>query len=87
VDSKSSLILIIGDIMSNPSSIYNSGLQYVCDRDPQTQEPTVQEFIIANFNSPNKVEWINTVSRDSFLLTNVDINGNLLWSKYNLTSI
>jgi hypothetical protein len=73
--------------MSDPSSVYNSGLQYYCDRDPQTQEPTIQDFVIANFNSPNKVEWLNTTTRDSFLLVNVDIDNNLLWSKYNLTPL
>lgn len=73
--------------MSDPASTYNSGLQYFCDRDPLPQEPTIQEFVVANFNSPNKVEWLNTVTRDSFLLVNVDVDNNLLWSRYNLSPL
>lgn len=74
-----------------PSSTYNSGLQYIDDRDPQTQEPTIQDFVLKNFQSPNKVEWLNTATRDTFILFNVlnpvyDNNGNLVsgdlqWAK------
>lgn len=77
--------------MSDPSSVYMSGLRYYADRDPQKQEPAIQAFVITNFNSHNEVSWLNTTTMDIFILyniinTTVDNNGvivagDLQWSK------
>lgn len=68
--------------MSDPSSVYCNGLRYTCDRDPTTTEPTIYDFVVGNFNSWNIVEFVNTVSKDNFRLTNILENGDLIWSKY-----
>lgn len=73
--------------MSDPNSIYMNGLCYQCDRDPEQQEPIIQDFVIANFQSGNKVEWYNTSTNTWSILTNVDSSNNLLWSSYDLTPI
>lgn len=76
---------------SDPSSVYMNGLGYFAERDPQTQEPTIQDFVIANFNSHNRVQWENTSSHDLFTLIKIDnpvyddqgviISGDLHWGK------
>lgn len=71
--------------MSDPSSIYCSGLRYVCDRDPDTEEATIYDFVVANFNSWNTVEWVNTVSKTQFRLFNVDEDGKLIWKVIDLS--
>ena len=76
--------------MSDPSSVYMNGLRYVCDRDPQSSEPTLDiNFLIANFGSPsyNKIEWLNTTSGVNFVLVNIDSSNKLYWSSYNLTPL
>jgi hypothetical protein len=74
----------------DPVSVYMNGLRYVCDRDPQTTEPTLDiNFLIANFSAPsyNKIEWLNNVTGAMSVLTNIDSSNNLYWSYYNLTPI
>lgn len=75
---------------SDPSSIYMNGLSYFADRDPQTQEPTIQDFVIANFNAHNRVQWENTDTHDLFTLIKIDnpviengviVSGDLSWGK------
>jgi len=53
------------------------------------QEPTIQDFVVGNFNNGNKVEWYNTVTNTWSILTYVDSanDNNLNWSYYNLTPI
>lgn len=74
----------------DPASVYMSGLGYFANRDPQSQEPTIQEFVIANFNSHNRVQWENTDSHDLFTLIRIDnpvydggviVGGDLIWGK------
>lgn len=74
----------------DPSSVYMNGLGYFADRDPQTQEPTIQDYVIANFNSHNRVQWENTDTHDLFTLINIDnpvydsgviVSGDLHWGK------
>lgn len=72
--------------MSDPSSVYMSGLCYRCDRDPTQQEPTIQDFVVSNFESGNKVEWFNTATNTWLILTNAD-SENLYWSYYNVTAL
>lgn len=71
--------------MSDPSSVYCNGLRYTCDRDPTATEPTIYDFVVANFASWNIVEWVNTASLDNFRLTNIDGSGNLIWGKFNFS--
>lgn len=75
--------------MSSPSSIYQNGLKYYDNRDPLPIEPDIQEFIIKNFESHNKVEWENDTTRDLFILfdvIDVEVEGEtiqeLSWKKY-----
>lgn len=78
-------------LRTDPSSVYMNGLGYFLDRDPQTQEPAIQDFVIANFNSHNRVQWENTASHDLFTLVKIDnavvddngviVSGDLIWGK------
>lgn len=78
-------------VQNEPSSVYMNGLGYFADRDPATQEPTIQDFVIANFNSHNRVQWENTNSHDLFTLIKIDnpvydengviVSGDLHWGK------
>lgn len=74
-----------------PSSVYMNGLGYFASRDPQAQEAEIQDFVIANYNSHNRVQWENTDSHDLFTLINIAnpsyddngiiVSGDLVWGK------
>lgn len=78
-------------LKSDPSSIYMNALGYFADRDPQAQETAIQDYVIANFNSHNRVQWENTDTHDLFTLIKIDnptydnsgviVSGDLIWGK------
>lgn len=78
-------------LQNAPSSVYMNSLGYFADRDPAVQEPTIQDFVIANFNSHNRVQWENTITHDLFTLIKIDnavydengaiVSGDLHWGK------
>lgn len=77
-----------------PTVVYCNGATLVDTVDPTSSSEGISQIVYPNFQISNKVEFLNTTSRDLFYLYDITnkvyndvgqlIAGDLVWAKYDI---
>lgn len=73
------------------SIVYCNGATLISDSDPTMSSEGIEQIVYPNFSISNKIEFLNTTTRDIFYLWDIAnkiyenevlVGGDLIWKKY-----